>query len=396
MPLRATHSVLLPDRRVCTHQIALHGEWRLTLSRLTMAVMSERIVVAMSGGVDSSVAAALLKDRGHDVVGISLKLWSYSGGPEAQGCCTPEDMRDARRVAAALDIPFYVLDYREKFRATVIERFCDEYTAGRTPNPCVYCNDEVKFSTLLDEARKLGAERVATGHYARLEESGSGPRLLRSLDDKKDQTYFLFNLRPAQLERAMFPVGGLTKPEVRRHAAALGLATAEKPESQEICFVEGHHYAEVVERFRTGASAFTPGDFVDEAGRVVGEHKGIAHYTVGQRKGIGLAMAEPYYVIRIEPSTNRVVVGPRPATFADGLVARRLNAIVPVGEWEGRLVTAKIRHSPNEYPGRMRRRDEDSVEFRFEEPVAGVSPGQAAVFYDGERVLGGGWIESPL
>lgn len=350
----------------------------------------DRIVVALSGGVDSSLAAALLVERGDTPIGVTMHL----AGSRSR-CCSLEDADDARRVAERLGIRFYVANYTDAFRDEVVEAFADAYLAGRTPIPCVVCNKRFKFDLLMERARVFGAERVATGHYARVDrDPDTGERRLRRPRDlAKDQTYFLFQLDQAQLERIEFPLGELTKSEVRERARALGLETADKPESQEICFVPEGNYAEVVERVRPEASA-TAGEIVDNEGKVLGEHAGIHHFTIGQRHGLGLSVGRRLYVTRIEAPARRVVVGDLPDLDARGLVVTRPHWISPSARPHRVRVQVRHRHAP--VPATVRANDGERLELVFDEPVRAVSPGQAAVLYDLEgddRVLGGGWIE---
>ncbi len=354
--------------------------------------MSERVLVAMSGGVDSSVAAALLVEQGVDVVGVSMRL-----SAEGSRCCSLDDVEDARRVAAALGIRFYVADYTDAFRREVMEPFADAYLGGRTPIPCVACNGRFKFRRLLERARALGAERVATGHYARIERSSedAGLELHCATDPGKDQSYFLFDLGPEQLSRACFPVGALTKQEVRERARRLGLGTAEKPESQEICFVPDGDYARVVEALRPGAAPGA-GEILDEEGNVLGRHRGVHHFTVGQRRGLDLALGRPMYVKRIDAARNRVVVAERSGLGAAG--ARLVGVHWVVGRAPASSVRARVRVRYR-HPGaeaRVEPLDRQGAYVAFDDPVEAVTPGQAAVFYDGSQVLGGGWIEEAV
>lgn len=354
--------------------------------------MGERVLVAMSGGVDSSVAAALLVEQGFDVVGVTMRL--ARGGSR---CCSPEDVEDARRVAVRLGIRFYVADFADAFRREVMEPFADAYLEGRTPIPCVGCNGRFKFRRLLERARALGADSVATGHYARLgTDPASGARtLLQGRDAGKDQTYFLFDLGPEQLAHVRFPVGGLDKAEVRARARALGLPTAEKPESMEICFVPDGDYAAAVERIRPGAAP-GPGAIVDEAGRQIGRHQGVHHFTVGQRRGLDVALGQRVYVRALDAARNRVVVAPRTRLAARG--ARLTGASWVAGEAPGAPIDARVRVR-HRHPGaaaRVAPGPEGEAVVRFAAPVEAVTPGQAAVFYDRDRVLGGGWIAEAL
>jgi len=356
-------------------------------------VAGTRVVVAMSGGVDSSVAAALLRDAGYDVIGVSMLLASEPAATvrAGQGCCSLEDFRDARRVAERLGVPYYVWNLADAFRAKVQDVFVREYVRGRTPNPCVLCNQDLKFDELWRRAGALGAEFVATGHYARIATGADGrPRLRRARDAAKDQSYFLFGLTAAQLARTLFPLGELTKDEVRAVARRLGLPVADKPESQEICFVPDRDYARFVER---RAAVLPPaGDVVDEDGRAVASHAGIHRFTIGQRRGLGLAGGPPRYVTAIDAEHATVHVGGRAALDAVGLVAEDVRWIAaPVVE-----AAVRIRHRHAPVAARRRALDDGRIEVRFRSPVAAVTPGQAAVFYDGDEVVGGGWIAAAI
>ena len=353
-----------------------------------------RIVVAMSGGVDSSVAAALLKEQGHDVVGVSMQLYDQREGAEAFGtCCTIDDLHDARRVAAAIGIPHYILNLERQFEETVVRNFVGEYAAGRTPLPCAHCNSDLKFSTLLDRATGFDASIVATGHYARVEQRPDGRWILRrGTDPSKDQSYFLFSLTQSQLAQAMFPVGALQKSEVRATAQALGLRVADKPDSQEICFVPSGDYAAFVERRAPGVAEAGP--IVNAEGRQIGSHGGIHRFTVGQRKGLGISAPVPLYVLRLEPASGTVVVGERAALDRTTLTAAGVNWVSMPAPEAWTCVTAQIRHHHTAAAGRVRALDGTRAELVFDEPQSAISPGQAAVFYDGDSVVGGGWIES--
>jgi tRNA-uridine 2-sulfurtransferase len=351
-----------------------------------------RIVVAMSGGVDSSVAAALLVEQGHEVIGLSMQLYDQRGEVQFGSCCTIDDLHDARRVAAVLGVPHYIVNFERQFERHVVSNFVREYAAGRTPIPCVHCNGDLKFATLVERARGLDAERVATGHYARVDhDAASGRyRLRRGLDAEKDQSYFLFTLDQAQLARAVFPIGAWSKAEVRSYARQRGLPVSEKPDSHEICFLPSGGHAEFVEqRAATPAAA---GAVTDLGGRVVGRHGGVHRFTVGQRKGLGLATGVPLYVIELEAGTNTVVVGPRAALEKRALTASGVNWIVPPRE-DPLRVTARIRHRHREAPARVTPLPDGRAALAFDEPQAAVAPGQAVVFYEGDVVVGGGWID---
>ena len=351
-----------------------------------------RIVVAMSGGVDSSVAAAVLAAQGHDVIGLSMQLYDQSGTQAFGSCCTLDDLQDARRVATAIGIPHYILNFERQFQETVVANFVGEYVAGRTPIPCAHCNSDLKFSTLLDRAKGLGAEVVATGHYARVEPAPDGRWLLRrGVDPDKDQAYFLFSLTQEQLARASFPVGALTKAEVRAQARALGLRVAEKPDSQEICFVPDGDYASFVER--QAPAAVKAGVVADESGRTLGTHEGVHRFTIGQRKGLGVSSQAPLYVLRIDADSGQVTVGSRDALERRALTASQVNWTCGDASTGWRAVTAQIRHRHRPAAGRVRALPAGRAEFESDEPLSAVTPGQAAVFYDGDVVVGGGWIE---
>jgi tRNA-uridine 2-sulfurtransferase len=359
-----------------------------------------RIAVAMSGGVDSSVAALLLKEEGHEVVGLSMQLWDHSEEPGRTGrCCTAADISDARRAAWAIDIPHYVLNLEEEFRDNVVAPFLRSYLAGETPVPCSACNAQVKFSTLWDRARQMGCDAVATGHYVRRDREPASGRVVlkKGLDAAKDQSYFLYDLTPEQLESARFPVGSLTKPEVRRRARGAGLPNADKEESQEICFVPpgtraGDFVAEHAERFGLPLPTL-PGTLEDSAGRRLGEHAGHFRFTVGQRRGLGISAPERLYVLSIDPQANRVVVGGAEEleTQEAEVGSLRFPSGPPVGEFRADV---RVRHRAPEVPATILPRSDGTARLLFDAPVRAVAPGQSCVFYDGDVVLGGGVLRA--
>ena len=356
-----------------------------------------RIVAAMSGGVDSSVAAALLAGDGHDVVGLSMQLYDQRDGAQSFGsCCTLDDLHDARRVARRIGIPHYIVNFERQFDERVVSPFVQEYAAARTPIPCVRCNSDLKFASLLDRARGFDAAQVATGHYARVDTvsaadgSGAVRRLRRAVDRDKDQCYFLFSLTQSQLARASFPLGSMLKAEVRDYARDRGLLVADKPDSHEICFVPDGDYASFVERRLPEGPR--DGPVVDAAGRVLGGHRGVHRFTVGQRKGLGVSGAVPLYVTGMDATTSTVTVGPRAALSRTTLTARGVNWIERTPR-PGQPVTAQIRHHHPPAPGRVWPLDGAALRLEFDDAQPAIAPGQAVVLYDGDIVLGGGWID---
>jgi tRNA-specific 2-thiouridylase len=374
------------------------------------------IAVAMSGGVDSSAVAAMLRDEGHSIVGLTMQLWNqrrlagHAGMPESvQGrCCSIDDVYDARRVAETIGIPYYVVNHEARFERDVVKPFVSEYLAGRTPIPCSLCNNFLKFDEFLVMARQIGAESIATGHYARVSYSEDAGRwlLLRPVDRAKDQTYFLFGLTQEQLSRTLFPLGGMTKAEVREVARQHGLASAEKPESQEICFVPGGDYKRFIEAYLEEQGEALPdssGELVTTTGETIGEHSGIHNFTVGQRKGLGVATGSPLYVIQIKPAgdetgadraatANQVVLGPDDLLYSKTLRARDLNWISIESLTEPLRVSVKIRHRHEPAMAWIENTGADEITATFDQPQRAITPGQAAVFYHGEVVVGGGWI----
>ncbi len=357
-----------------------------------------RVVVAISGGVDSSVVAASLAREGYDVVGITLQLYDHGAALAKKGaCCAGRDIHDARRVAAEMGFPHYVLDYENRFRETVIEEFADQYLAGATPIPCIRCNERVKFRDLLATARELEADCLATGHYIQRREGPAGAELHRAADPARDQSYFLFTTTREQLAYLRFPLGHLkSKAETRAMAEEFGLAVADKPDSQDICFVPSGNYAAVIEKLRPGAAE--PGEIVDLDGRVLGRHQGVIHYTIGQRRGLGRGGGDPLFVVRLDADSRRVVAGPRAALATRRVPVSGINWIgdsifaeAPEGGWEA---TVKVRSTRPPAPARIHPRGDGGAEVELLSPEEGVAPGQACVFYapEGSRVLGGGWI----
>jgi tRNA-specific 2-thiouridylase len=375
-----------------------------------MSSVREKVVVAMSGGVDSSVAACLLVEQGYDVMGLFMRVGAHE--PEQtseprlerplrqdtsakvdrhQGCCSAIDAADARYVAGMLGIPFYALNFQDEFDR-IIDYFADEYARGRTPNPCVVCNDKLKFGKLVYYADAVGARFIATGHYARLGRPDGQPTLARAKDSRKDQTYVLFGLKRSILDRIMFPIGDLTKPQVREIAARFNLPNQNKPDSVDICFVPDRNYARVVRERRP--DAFVSGDVVNADGEMIGRHDGVPNYTIGQRRGLGIAMGKPVYVTTLSTTTNTVTLGDDEELRAIGLVGSRANFLADVADTF--RANVKIRYLHVAAPATVRRLPKACVEVYFDEPQRAITPGQAAVFYDGEVVLGGAWIERAI
>ncbi len=355
-----------------------------------------RVVLAMSGGVDSSVAAYLLKQQGHDVIGLFMRTGVHGAedgrADHKKGCCSAVDAGDARRVADRLDIPFYALDFESEFNR-IIDYFADEYLSGRTPNPCVVCNSWLKFGQLWTYGQQLQADFIATGHYARLVEQHGEPQLHRASDPDKDQSYVLYGLKRSLLPRLLFPIGGYRKEEVRALARSAGLAVADKPDSVEICFVPDGDHAGLIRQRRPDSGV--PGHIVDSSGTVLGEHDGIERFTIGQRKGLGVATGERRYVLRIVPATGEVIVGEREELLAEGLRASQVNWLIdPPARPLACQVKIRYRHVPA--AATLVVLPDDQVRIEFATPQSAVTPGQAVVFYDGTRVLGGGWIEEAL
>ena len=356
--------------------------------------MKKKVMLGMSGGVDSSVAAILLLEAGYEVTGVTLKLRSdaYLSGNPSGGCDSPDDINDAKRVADTLGISHFVLDFTDLFSEKVVDYFVREYRAGRTPNPCIACNQNIKFRGMLQKARSMGIEYIATGHYAVVEQGENGRSLLRRSRAAKDQSYVLYTLGQEELRHTLFPLGDRDKEETRAIARAHNLLVAGKPDSQEICFVDDDDYAGFIERY-TGEKA-VPGDFVDVAGAVIGRHRGLYHYTIGQRKGLGGGFSEPMYVTGIDPGKNRITLGGEGSQYTDVLTAGRLNWISIDGPSEPREVFAKVRYQAKPASATLIPLDGGRTEVRFESPQRAVTPGQAVVFYDERYVLGGGTIET--
>jgi tRNA-specific 2-thiouridylase len=390
LPIPATGAAALSDRAVAMAREAVG------------LPAGARVVVAMSGGVDSTVTAALLARAGYDVVGVTLQLYDHGAAVQKKGaCCAGQDILDARMAAERIGIPHYVLDYESRFKEQVIEEFADAYLRGETPIPCVRCNQTVKFRDLLDVARDLGAEAMATGHYVQRSMSGNRPQLRRAGDPSKDQSYFLFATTRDQLDFLRFPLGDMPKSEVRRVAAELGLAIADKPDSQDICFVPEGKYTTVIDRIRPHGAI--PGDIVHMDGRVLGQHEGVTRYTIGQRRGLNVAVGDPLFVVRIDADKRQVIVGPREALLTASLVLKEGNWLGGQDSLEaaaeaGQPVLARVRSTREPVPGRLAMVDGD-LRVVFDTHEEGVAPGQACVLYDPadpDRVLGGGFIASTV
>ncbi|MBF0194497.1 MAG: tRNA 2-thiouridine(34) synthase MnmA [Magnetococcales bacterium] len=356
--------------------------------------MKKKVAIAMSGGVDSAVAAAWLVDQGHEVIGLTMQLWDHGEqlSPSSRTCCATEDLYDARQVAQRLDIPFYVVNLEEQFRQAVVEDFLSSYEAGQTPNPCVRCNQRLKFETLLNKALSLGVDYLATGHYAIKKEDKNGhPLLYKGVDRFKDQSYFLFATTVAQLGKLDFPLGGLTKDKTRQLADRFDLHLSQKRESQDVCFVPDGDYKAFF--MREGSTAANSGLIVDLDGNVLGEHKGLGNHTIGQRKGLGISAPNPLYVVKIISEKNQLVVGPESALYGDSLTIKDLNWLCRQKLEQPRQVQAKIRYASNSVPATISPSNKLSyANLQFDNPQKSITPGQACVLYDGDRVLGGGWI----
>ncbi len=350
-----------------------------------------KVVVAMSGGVDSSVAAALLKQQGYEVIGMMLRLWSEPGKEDSNRCCTPDAMGQARRVAARLDIPFYVVDAKDVFRRTVVEYFLDGYASGGTPNPCLVCNRSIRWEFLLNHALALGADYMATGHYVRLKNEDGNVTLLRAIDSSKDQSYVLHVLTQEKLKHALFPIGEYSKSEIRQIAESFGLSTASRPDSQDLCFLAGEDYRNFIQR--NAAQMLRPGEIVTSDGTLVGSHAGLANYTIGQRKGLGISSPVPLYVLGKNAAANTVIVGTQEELGSSELIARDVNWLSGVAPTDAFRALVKIRYSAKEVEALVRPLEDGArVEVHFDAPVRDITAGQAAVFYDGDVMLGGGVI----
>lgn len=354
--------------------------------------MKKRIMVAMSGGVDSATTAALLKSEGHEVIGVTMQLWDY--GDAEGGCCSVDEVRDARRVADQVGIPHYVVNYMDKFKEFILSDFINKYMDGKTPSPCVLCNEYMKFDFLLKRSLELDADYLATGHYARIEKDDLGNyRLQKAVDSNKDQSYFLFTLKQKELSRVLFPLGDKTKEEVRSIAEGFGLKVAKKPESQNLCFITGSSYKDFL-KDHTEASN-TEGDMVDTSGNIIGKHEGIFSYTIGQRRGLGYANGKPQYVVRIDTKNNKVVIGDEEDIYSKTLIVNGLSWVSQVSDSEFE-VNAKIRYRHKENIANLVINNKDEAIVNFHEPQRAITPGQAIVFYNDDKVIGGGWINEVL
>lgn len=349
----------------------------------------KRILVAMSGGVDSATTAAILKNQGHEVIGVTMQLWDY--GEAEGGCCSADEVCDARRVAHDLGIPHYVVNYMDEFRRFIVSDFVEKYENGKTPVPCILCNQFMKFDFLLNRALELGADSLATGHYARILKNGNDNRLTlaKGVDENKDQSYFLFTLKNEHLKRLMFPLGDKTKPEVREIARSLGVKTASKSESMGVCFITGSSYREFLEPYTKKGRE--QGDILDTEGNYLGQHDGISNYTVGQRRGLGIAAGKPMYVVKVDPKNNIIVLGEEKDLYRSGLKANNISWVNPPDSGEIR-VKAKIRYRHNGDKATVTIAPDNTARIFFDEPQRAITPGQAVVFYNEEKLLGGGWI----